>query len=151
MSVTTLAEQKAFFEREGYLILPGFFSADSIDYFQGVIEHVKQLRPFDAVLDDLENGERTVLGLMTPEQVARHRIKLYDLHLRVFPIRELALAEPIVPLLEALLGHAPACWNMFRAAICCRSTGSAMAVFMPSRARWRRGPKPCTAPWRKPV
>lgn len=76
MSVTTLAEQKAFFEREGYLILPGFFSADSIDYFQGVIEHVKQLRPFDAVLDDLENGERTVLGLMTPEQVARHRIKL---------------------------------------------------------------------------
>jgi phytanoyl-CoA hydroxylase len=99
MSVTTLAEQKALFEREGCLILPGFFSSDSVDHVQGVTEHVKQLRPFDAVLDDLENGERTVLGLMTPEQVAQHRIKLYDLHLRVFPIRELALAEPIVPLL----------------------------------------------------
>jgi hypothetical protein len=106
--VTTLAEQKAFFERQGYVILPGFFPADSVDDFQDVIEHVKRLRPFDAVLDDLENGERTVLGLMAPELVARHRIKLYDLHLQVFPIRALALAESIVPLLAALLGHVPA-------------------------------------------
>jgi phytanoyl-CoA hydroxylase len=114
MSATTLVEQKAFFEREGYLILPGFFPSDSVDHFQGVIEHVKKLRPFDAVLDDLENGERTVLGLMTPEQVARHRIKLYDLHLRVFPIRALALAEPIVPLLAALLSHLPAiCHSLY--------------------------------------
>jgi phytanoyl-CoA hydroxylase len=114
MSVTGLGEQKAFFEREGYLILPGFFSADSIDHFQGVIEHVKRLQPFDAVLDDLETGERTVLGLLSPEQVAQRRIKLYDLHLRAFPIRALALAEPIVPLLEALLGHVPAlCHSLY--------------------------------------
>jgi ectoine hydroxylase-related dioxygenase (phytanoyl-CoA dioxygenase family) len=113
-SDAAIAEAQIFFSEQGYLVLPGYFPAAVIDAVQTLVERVKMARPFDAVLDDLETGERTVLGLLTQEQAAHHRMKLYDLHLAVPPIRALALAPDLMPLLAALLGHAPAlCHSLY--------------------------------------
>ena len=69
------------------------------------------MRPLDVVIDDLENGDRTVLGLMTPEAVRSHRMKINDLYLRTVEIRNLALAPNLVRTLWALLGYVPALCN----------------------------------------
>ncbi|HTJ64508.1 MAG TPA: phytanoyl-CoA dioxygenase family protein [Alphaproteobacteria bacterium] len=106
-----LAAQKAFFEANGFLVLPGFFSDTAIDTVQETIDRVKAERPFDVVIDNLENGDRTVLGLMSPEDLLRDRIKINDLYLRQPVIRDMALAANIVPILRALLGHTPALCN----------------------------------------
>jgi ectoine hydroxylase-related dioxygenase (phytanoyl-CoA dioxygenase family) len=109
-----IAGHKKRFDQEGYLILPAYYPAAMIDHIQAVTERVKAARPPDAVLDNLENGERTVLALLTPEQVAHDRLKLYDLYLNTPEVRYLGLNESIAPLLAALLGHAPAlCHSLY--------------------------------------
>src|ERR1700757_2105939 len=112
---TTLQDRMAdyigAFAQNGVVILPGLFSEGELDVVQAAIERVKHARPLDVVVDDLENGDRTVLGLMTPEAARSHRIKINDLYLRTAEIRNLALAPNLVRILWALLGYVPALCN----------------------------------------
>jgi ectoine hydroxylase-related dioxygenase (phytanoyl-CoA dioxygenase family) len=99
------------FARQGFLVLPKFFDDAVIDGVQAAIDRVKLARPMDVVIDNLEHGERTVLGLMTAEAVAHDRMKVNDLYLGSPEQRALALAPGLVPILWALLGHVPALCN----------------------------------------
>ena len=56
---------KEFFDREGFFILHGFFDDACVEKAQNAIDHVKLIRPFDVVIDNLENGDHSVLGLMS--------------------------------------------------------------------------------------
>jgi ectoine hydroxylase-related dioxygenase (phytanoyl-CoA dioxygenase family) len=105
------ADHQAQFERDGFLVLPAFFDARSIAAAQADIDAVKLARPFDVVIDNLENGDRTVLGLMTPEAIAHDRMKINDLYLFHENFRGLALSPPLLALLNQLLGHTPALCN----------------------------------------
>lgn len=69
-------DQKERFERDGFVVLGKFFSQKQIETAQNAIDLTKQTRLFDVVIDNLENGERTVLGLMSPEAVRTHRMKM---------------------------------------------------------------------------
>jgi phytanoyl-CoA hydroxylase len=99
------------FARDGFLVLPEFFDGAAIGGVQAAIDAVKQARPLDVVIDHLETGERTVLGLMPPDKIQRARMKINDLYLSVPEIRAMALAPELVPILWALLGHVPALCN----------------------------------------
>jgi ectoine hydroxylase-related dioxygenase (phytanoyl-CoA dioxygenase family) len=103
MRAEPLAQMQATFDAEGMLILPSFFPAQMIDTVLAVTEQVRRLRPADAVLDDLDTGERTVLALLSPEAAESHWMKLYDLHLGVPHVQALALAAELTALLGALL------------------------------------------------
>lgn len=107
----TLQSQKERFERDGFVVLKRFFTEKQIEKAQNAIDLVKQTRPFDVVIDDLENGARTVLGLMSPEAVRTHRMKINDLYLTCPEMRDLALAQKLVPPLRELLGYNPALCN----------------------------------------
>ncbi len=85
-----------FFAREGFLVLPKFFNEDLLANVQHTINRVKQDRPYDVVIDNLENGDRTVLGLMSPAAVKHDRMKVYDLYLQQPLIRDLALAPDLI-------------------------------------------------------
>ncbi len=69
------------FSRDGFLVLPKFFDAAVVESIQVDVDAVKRQLPHDVVIDNLENGERTVLGLMQPEAVWRDRMKINDLYL----------------------------------------------------------------------
>ena len=111
LTAAEIAKTKAVFGRDGVVILPGFFPAELIDQVQAATERVKQARPLDVVIDNLHNGARTVLGLMSPAQILHDRMKVNDLYLNTQEVRDLALAEALVPVLRALLDHVPALCN----------------------------------------
>ena len=115
MHVSELQERMAgymeAFARDGFLVLPKFFSDDELAPVQVAIEDVKHTRPLDVVIDSLETGERTVLGLLTPERIWGERMKINDLYLLRPEMRELALAPGLVRVLWALLGRVPALCN----------------------------------------
>lgn len=106
-----MADYIAAFAQDGVLILPGFFNDAELNTVQVAIDAVKRNRPMDVVIDDLENGDRTVLGLMTQEAVRTHRMKVNDLYLCTAEIRGQALAAGLVPVLWGLLGHVPVLCN----------------------------------------
>lgn len=104
-------DQADFFAREGYAILPGFFPHAQVDAVLARIDAIKGARPRDVVIDLLDTGERTSLALLERSEVGTRRMKINDLYLAEEVVRELALAERIVPLLRQLLGEAPALCN----------------------------------------
>ncbi len=106
-----MADYITAFMQDGVLILPGFFDQATLAPVQAAIDAVKRARPLDVVIDDLENGDRTVLGLMTHEDVQNHRMKVNDLYLCAPEIRGQALAPSLVPVLWGLLGHIPVLCN----------------------------------------
>lgn len=111
LTAPEIAAARTTFGRDGVLILRGFFAESEIAAAQAATDRVKRDRPLDVVIDNLHNGERTVLGLMSPARIAHDRMKINDLYLTVPEIRELALSPKLVPLLAALLGHPPALCN----------------------------------------
>ena len=96
-----IAEWAAQFERDGFLALPKFFSADEIDRAVVAVERAKRERPDEIVVDDLVTGERTFLAT-TPDP-EHGRFKFNDLYLLLEEVRGLALAPRLSQLLTLLL------------------------------------------------
>jgi ectoine hydroxylase-related dioxygenase (phytanoyl-CoA dioxygenase family) len=99
------------FDRHGFAILPAFFPVRLIDAALENVQHIKSARPFDIVVDMLESGERTSLGLLSLEDVITRRMKINDLHLSIPEVRALALENGISSILRDLLGHTPVLCN----------------------------------------
>jgi hypothetical protein len=99
------------FEKNGFAVLPGFYSPEQVDAVVGSIAKRKLDRPMNVTVDLLDSGERTFLGLLSPHEVATRRMKINDLYLDMPDVRELALSERIAPVLQDLLGHSPALCN----------------------------------------
>jgi phytanoyl-CoA hydroxylase len=97
-------------ERDGYLVLPGFFSNEQIDEVEAAVRCACSERAMEIVIDDLVTGERTFYGLAADRE--RGWFKLNDLYLVVDEVRALALEERLSESLRALLhGQSPALCN----------------------------------------
>ncbi len=110
MNEIDIAGARAAFQREGFLALPGYFSANEIDRVDASAQEVMRTRGTEIVIDDLQNGERTFYAFAADE--GRERFKMNDLYLVVPEVRELALQENLARLLRELLaGEAPVLCN----------------------------------------
>lgn len=90
------------FAREGYLALPGYFSAHEIDAVRTATARALAARGMEIVVDSLETGERTLHALATNRDPIA--FKFNDLYLFVEEVREMALENGLSELLRALLG-----------------------------------------------
>lgn len=98
-------------ERDGYYILPGFYSSAEID--TAAQAQVKVWEPANprVVVDNLRTNERKLLADVTEEERAAHSFKVNDLYLEVHQVRHLALNKRMTPILETLLGDRPVLCN----------------------------------------
>jgi ectoine hydroxylase-related dioxygenase (phytanoyl-CoA dioxygenase family) len=99
------------FESNGFAVLPEFYSHEQMDRVVELIAMRKAERPLNVTVDLLDTGERSLLGLLTPHEIATRRMKINDLYLDMPDVRELALSERLTPVLLDLLGHSPALCN----------------------------------------
>lgn len=97
------------FERDGYLFLPGFFSAGQIDAARAAFTKVLEQRPFDVVVDSLVDGKRTFWGHAAATET-RH-FKFNDLYLVSPEIRKMVLDNRLSEILKELLGEPPVLCN----------------------------------------
>jgi hypothetical protein len=102
---------KQSFDRDGFAILPRFYPAEDIDRVVASIAQRKLQRPLNVTIDLLDTGERTLLGLLSAQQIATRRMKINDLYLDMPEVRYMALSDRLTPILRDLLGHAPALCN----------------------------------------
>ena len=135
-------EYQESFARQGFAVLPGFFNDETIDKALKQVEAVKREQLFDTVVDLLDTGERTVLGLLTPDDVKTRRMKINDLHLNLGDVRALALAENIVPVLNKLLDSTPVLCNSLYF-----EKGSSQPMHVDSLFMTPRTPKHLIATW----
>lgn len=99
------------FTGDGFCILRQFFSEKDIDEVLNAIELVFQQRPLHITVDDMDTGERTVLGLVSDVQAERKRMKVNDLYLDVLEVRRIGLSERLTPILKDLLEQTPVLIN----------------------------------------
>lgn len=103
-------EQKRQWFEEGYLVLPGFFSASEVDGVAEVHSEIWRTRPRDVVVDDLDKVVRhTAADIPTDQQ--RMRFKINDLYLSRRPVLDLGLDSRLVAILEGLFVDKPVLIN----------------------------------------
>ncbi|HSH39490.1 MAG TPA: phytanoyl-CoA dioxygenase family protein [Chthoniobacterales bacterium] len=90
------------FERDGFLALRGYFSADEIDCAIAATNNALRTHAGEVVVDDLAINERTFLA--TARDPQNGRFKFNDLYLLLDELRALALAPELSLLLKRLLG-----------------------------------------------
>ena len=96
------------FKKDGFLVLPRFYSEDTVDRVLGDIEsHLEKDRW--TVVDNLRSGARSFWCL---ENQDRPRMfKFNDLYLDLESVRNLGIGESITPKLHACLGSEPTLIN----------------------------------------
>ncbi|MBN3801611.1 phytanoyl-CoA dioxygenase family protein [Paraburkholderia sp. Ac-20336] len=99
------------FDENGVAILPGFYSSEQIDEVVDSIARRKLERPMNVTVDLLDTGERSLLGLLSPQEIATRRMKINDLYLDMEGVRELALSDRLALILGQLLEYPPALCN----------------------------------------
>lgn len=101
--------ERASFEEEGYLFLPGFFSGNVIDAARAAFTRLLQLRPFDVVVDSLVTGKRSFWGHAAGTET--RNFKFNDLYLVCPEIRQMVLDQRLSGILRELLGEPPVLCN----------------------------------------
>ena len=91
------------FERDGYVVLEGFFSEGRIDRAAAAVRRLLRDRPNEVVVDCLQTCMRT-LWAQAARPEARH-YKFNDLYLMSDEVRGLALDAELTTLLEDHLGE----------------------------------------------
>ncbi len=113
------AEQKATWERDGYLILPQFFGAEVIDPVNKLIARLSDPSARGAelahrvVIDMLAGAARSRRMRLAdaPDEAFHRPIKFNDLALECHEIRACNLHPRLVPILDELLDGAPVACN----------------------------------------
>lgn len=106
MSLLDVFKKKALresFEKDGFLFLPGFFSAARIDAARAAFTRLLEQQPFDVVVDNLTNGQRTFWAHAAGRDT-RH-FKFNDLYLVCPEMRGIALDPRLSSILNDLLGE----------------------------------------------
>ena len=104
------SKRGAFWEDNGFLVLPAFFSEEEISGVQAAYDRTWSVPPTDVVVDDLVTGRRCRIGDL--DEVERgHHFKVNDLYLTEEAIRNVVLSERMGMVLEELLGDEPAICN----------------------------------------
>src|SRR6185437_509481 len=68
-------------------------------------------RPLNVTVDLLDTGERSLLGLLSPHEIATRRMKINDLYLDMVDVRDIALSDRLASILQQLLEYPPALCN----------------------------------------
>lgn len=90
------------FERDGFLALPGYFSAEEIDRVLAATEEALARRGMEVVVDSVVTGERSFYAMAQDRE--SHLFKFNDLYLLLEEVRAIALEPQLSALLRALLG-----------------------------------------------
>lgn len=102
---------KQSFDENGFVVLPQFYPPEQMDAIVGSIALRKLERPLNVTVDLLDTGERSLLGLLSPHEIATRRMKINDLYLDMVDVREIALSDRLASILQQLLEHPPALCN----------------------------------------
>ena len=103
--------RKAFWDDNGFLVLPGFFTEEECDAVASASDRVWQARPADVVVDDLVTNRRSRITDVSDEDARNHRFKLNDLYLSDTRLRNVTISERVGMVLEELLGDEPVACN----------------------------------------
>ena len=103
-------EQKKFWDDNGVLILPGFYTHETIDKLLDLQQRVWQRLPSNVVVDDLNTGRRCYMSSLSEEE-KKHRFKVNDLFLNYDEVRSISLDQRLVAVLEELLSDIPVLCN----------------------------------------
>lgn len=133
------ADQKRFFDENGFLILPGFFSQQAMRNAKMHLDDLWRSRASqpNIVIDahfGLPAAERTFFRKAAAD-VRQHPYKLLDLHLEDDFIRDLCAAAPLVAVLRDLLGANPIVCNSLLFERGSQQDAHFDTFFMPSRTR----------------
>ncbi|NRA65322.1 MAG: phytanoyl-CoA dioxygenase family protein [Pseudobacteriovorax sp.] len=110
MNTLLTPEQKKMWFEEGYIYIPGFFSAEQCDAIANLHTRIWRDKPSDVVVDDLMSGERLSADKI-PESKAQMRYKINDLFLKEDSVRQLALEPKLVKVLAELMADDPVLIN----------------------------------------
>ena len=105
------SRRKAFWEDNGFLVLPGFFDEDECEAVASASDRVWASRPRDVIVDDLVTNARRRITDVSDDDAREHRFKINDLYLSDRRLRDVALSERVGMVLEELLGDEPVACN----------------------------------------
>jgi ectoine hydroxylase-related dioxygenase (phytanoyl-CoA dioxygenase family) len=103
MSSVLGSQRKKFWEDNGFLVFPGFFSEDDIRAVTTAFDRVWDHLPPYVVVDDLVTGRRCRISELDATQRRQH-FKTNDLYLTEADLRAVILSERLGLILEDLLG-----------------------------------------------
>lgn len=110
MDSTIGMKRKRFWEKNGYLVFPGFFTDGEVSAVRDIYDRTWDELPPDVVVDDLDTWRRChITDIGAAER--RHRFKVNDLYLRESSLRDIVLSERVALILEDLLGDEPVICN----------------------------------------
>ena len=110
MSSVLGSQRKRFWEDNGFLVFPGFFSDDDVQVVRSSVHRAWEEAPPHLVVDDLVTGRRCRITDLD-ETERRHHFKTNDLYLTDEDLRRVALSERLGLILEDLLGDEPSICN----------------------------------------
>lgn len=104
------SEAQAFWEANGYLVLPGAYSSGEIAQVRDVVARVWNNHKSDVVVDNLQSGRRSRIADLSAVERSQS-FKTNDLYLDFDEIRRVCLKKDIVAVLASLLGDEPVLCN----------------------------------------
>jgi len=111
MDVQQILSKEKEWDERGVLVLPRFYADTEIDTvladYRGLWNEGRACIP----VDDMDIDRRMRLRDVSADARASHRFKVNDLYLEQASVRQLALSDRLVPLLQQLLGERPALCN----------------------------------------
>jgi len=110
MSSALGSTRRAFWNENGFLVLPGFVAEDELEAIENAYERAWTSMDSSVVVDDLVTNRRCRITDLSGEE-RRHNFKVNDLYLKHQDLREVALSERLGLVLEELLGDEPAVCN----------------------------------------
>ena len=75
------SRRKAFWNDNGFLVLPGFFNEEECESVASASDRVWAARPADVVVDDLVTNRARRISDVSEEDARDHRFKINDLYL----------------------------------------------------------------------
>jgi phytanoyl-CoA hydroxylase len=102
--------RQAFWNENGFLVLPGFFSEADIGAVSGAVDHAWSDLGDRVVVDDLVTARRCRIGSLSEEE-RQHRFKVNDLYLEDAALRDVGLSARLGMVLSELLGDEPVVCN----------------------------------------
>lgn len=111
MSTVLGGTRRAFWDDNGFLVLPGFFTEAECEAVASASDRVWQERPTDVVVDDLVTNRRCRSTDVSDDDARDHRFKLNDLYLSDKRLRDVTISERVGMVLEELLGDEPVACN----------------------------------------
>ena len=103
--------RKAFWDDNGFLVLPGFFSEEECEAVSSASDRAWESRAPDVVVDDLVTNRRCRITDVAEEDARNHRFKVNDLYLSDHRLRDVTISERVGMVLEELLGDEPVACN----------------------------------------